>query len=193
MFKKFYKYWFHKRGWSLVGSIEPIPDKFIVIVAPHTANADFFLGLVARAILNLDSIKFLGKSQLFKFPYGFIFRALGGYPVVRSKHNNMVDSVTDIFNSHDKFCISLAPEGTRSKVDRLKTGFYHIAKNAGVPVYPVGFDYESKTIIVDEPLIPGNDMENDFRKLLVFFSGIRGKKPENGVDISILEKTVHGH
>jgi len=193
MLKSIYKYWFRKGGWSVEGSFEPMPDKFIVVVGPHTANLDFFLGIMAKSILHLDTIKFLGKSQLFKFPHGFIFRALGGYPVVRSKDNNLVDSVTEIFNVHDKFCIALAPEGTRSKVDRLKTGFYHIAKNACVPIYPVGFDYESKTIIVHEPLTPGDNMEDDFRVLINFFACIKGKNPENGVDISILEKTVHGN
>ena len=170
--------------------MEPIPDKFIVIVGPHTASADFFVGLMAKAILNLDTIKFLGKSQLFRFPFGFIFRALGGFPVERSKDNNLVDTVTEIFNSHDKFCIALAPEGTRSKVERLKTGFYHIAKNARVPIYPIGFDFRTKTIIVKDAFIPGTSMANDFKMLLEFYSKIEGKNPELGIDMTIYEKTI---
>ena len=190
MFKWLYKYWFNKGGWSVAGSFEPMPDKFIVIVGPHTANIDFLVGLMAKSILKLDAIKFLGKSQLFKFPHGFIFRALGGYPVVRTRDNNLVDSVSEIFDSHDKFCIALAPEGTRSKVDRLRTGFYHIAKKTGVPIYPVAFAYDTKTIIVSDPLIPGESIEEDFRLLINFFAGVNGKIPEKGVDLSILEKTI---
>ncbi len=190
MFKALYKYWFRKEGWSVEGSLEPIPDKFIVIVGPHTASVDFLVGLMAKAILNLDTIKFLGKSQLFRFPFGFIFRALGGFPVERSEDNNLVDTVTEIFNSHDKFCIALAPEGTRSKVGRLKTGFYHIAKNARVPIYPIGFDFRTKTIIVKDAFIPGTSMANDFKMLLEFYTKIEGKNPELGIDMTIYEKTI---
>ena len=192
MFKRFSTYWLKKNGWSIKGDFEPLPDKFIVIVAPHTASFDFFLGLMARSVFGISAIKFLGKSQLFKFPFGFIFRALGGYPVVRTKDNNLVDSVTEIFNNHEKFSIALAPEGTRAKVDRIRTGFYHIARNANIPIYPVGFDFGTKTLIVKEPMIPSDNMVNDLSELIAFYANIDGKYPELGIDMSILEKTLNG-
>lgn len=83
---------------------------------------------MARSILQIRKTKFLGKSQLFKFIYGFIFRALGGYPVERTKDNNLVDAVVDIFNSKDNLSIAIAPEGTRSRIKCFKTVFYHIKK-----------------------------------------------------------------
>ena len=190
MFKRFSAYWLKKNGWTFKGDFEPLPNKFIVIVAPHTASMDFFLGLMARSVLGLTGTKFLGKSQLFKFPFGFIFRALGGYPVVRTRDNNLVDTVAEIFNNHEKFSIALAPEGTRVKVDRLRTGFYHIARKANVPIYAVGFDFGTKTIITREPLIPSNNIEDDLRDLIDFYANLKGKYPELGIDKSILEKTI---
>jgi 1-acyl-sn-glycerol-3-phosphate acyltransferase len=192
MFKRFSAYWLKKNGWSIKGDFKPLPDKFIIIVGPHTANYDFFLGLMLRPVLGIQATKFLGKSQLFKFPYGFIFRALGGYPVVRTKDNNLVDAVTEIFNSHDKFSIALAPEGTRSKVDRLKTGFYHIAKKVKIPIYPVAFDFGTKFVIVREPFYPSDNFEKDMEELLSFYSKTKGKIPELGIDMSIYEKTISG-
>jgi 1-acyl-sn-glycerol-3-phosphate acyltransferase len=162
-------------------------------MAPHTANFDFLLGLMVRSVLGITSTKFLGKSQLFKFPHGFIFRALGGYPVIRTRDNNLVDAVTDIFSQHEKFSIALAPEGTRSKVSRLKTGFYHIAKKAHIPIYAVGFDYSTKSIRIRKPFHPSDNFEEDMRELLIYYSAMKGKNPELGVDMSILETTIGGH
>lgn len=190
MFKRFSAYWLKKNGWSVEGDFESLPDKFIIIVAPHTATIDFFLGIMARSVLGITSTKFLGKSQLFKFPLGFIFRALGGYPVERTRDNNLVDSVTEIFNKHEKFSIALAPEGTRAKVDRIRIGFYHIARKSNIPIYPVGFDFGSKTIIIREPMVPSDNMENDLRELISFYANLQGKIPELGIDMSILEKTI---
>ena len=192
MFKRFSAYWLKKNGWTIEGDFHPLPDKFIIIIAPHTANFDFFLAIMIRSVLGIQSTKYLGKSQLFKFPLGIIFRALGGYPVVRTKDNNLVDTVTDIFNSHEKFSIALAPEGTRSKVERLKTGFYHIARKANIPIYPVGFDFGTKVVVIRAPLLPSDNIENDFKDLINFFAGLEGKHPELGFDLSILEKTISG-
>jgi len=193
MFKKLATYWFKKNGWTFEGDFEPLPKKFIVIVGPHTANIDFFVGIMARSALGIQSTKFLGKSQLFKFPIGFIFRALGGYPVVRTRDNNLVDAVTEIFNQHESFSIALAPEGTRSKVDRLKTGFYHIAKKANIPIYPIGFDFGTKTIRIKEPFLPSDNIEEDFKELLRYYAGMQGKFPELGISMSILKKTISDH
>lgn len=151
MFRKLLLFIFNSLGWKFEGSFHPMPPKFIIIVAPHTSNWDFPLGIMVRSIAQITDTKFLGKSQLFKFPYGFIFRWMGGYPVVRTRDNKMVDAVVDIFNSKEKFSISLAPEGTRSKVKRIKTGFYHIAKKANVPIFLVGFDFSTKRIVIKEP------------------------------------------
>ena len=191
MFNWIFKYWFKVIGWSVKGNVTNRPDKFVLIVAPHTATSDFIIGILARSALGIHTTKYLGKSQLFKFPYGVLFRALGGYPVERTKNNNLVDAVTEIFNSHDKFSIALAPEGTRSKVSRLKTGFYHIARKANAPIIPVGFDYSTKTVIAGDPFYPTDNIETDFRLLFGFFKDIKGKYPERGIDSDIIEATIN--
>ena len=157
---------------------------------PHTANFDFILGVLARAQLDIKNAKYLGKSQLFKPPFGFIFRWLGGYPVDRSKDNNLVDAVVRIFNEHESFAVAIAPEGTRSKVERLKTGFYHIARKAGVAIIPVAFDYGRKEIVIDKPFYPTESMVDDFNYLLSFYEGKDGKYADLGLDRNIFEATV---
>lgn len=183
-----YHLYFKLFGWKFDGKIPHHLPKFIIIVAPHTSNSDFFLGIMVRSLLRLKNAKYLGKSSLFKPPFGFIFSWLGGYPVDRSKFNNLVEAVADIFNSKDKFIIALAPEGTRKKVEKLKTGFYHIAKKAQVPIVAIGFDYGSKTIHIMDPFIPGDSIKDDFKKVIEFFSQSKGDIPENGVTLAMIDR-----
>lgn len=168
-------------GWKIEGSFPPEIKKYIVAVAPHTSNWDFVIGVMARSILKMQNAKFLGKSQLFKAPYGWFFRWLGGYPVDRSSSHDIVHQVVSIFNSHNEFILALAPEGTRKKVDRLKTGFYYIAKQANIPIIPCGFDYQKKKVIVGSPFYPAENLEADIEVLMKFYSNISGKNPELGV------------
>ncbi len=182
MFRAFSKFiYFKLMGWTVDGSFDPSVKKHIIILAPHTSNWDFPLGVLSRSILQIGYAKFLGKSALFKWPYGFIFRALGGYPVDRTKTNNLVDAVVEIFNSKEQFAIALAPEGTRSKVGSLKTGFYHIAVKAGIPIYKVGFDYDRKRVVVDFPFYTTGNIGKDMASILSFFRQIKGRNPELGL------------
>lgn len=178
-----FKLWFKINSWTFVGKSPKDLKKFIVIVMPHTANADFFIGIMARSVLQLQKTKYLGKSSLFKAPFGFIFRWLGGYPVDRSKNNNLVDAVVDLFNSKESFSIALAPEGTRKKVKKLRMGFYHIAKKANVPIILIGFDYGGKRIVVDKPFYPSDDIEKDLKEIITFFSKCIGVNPQYGVNM----------
>ncbi len=152
-----------------------------MIVAPHTSNMDFVIGLAFRSLLRLTHIRFLGKKELFKLPFGFIFRMLGGTPVDRFSKHNMVDQVVTLFNSNDKFAIALSPEGTRKKVNRLRTGFYHIAKKAGVPVVMIGLDYSKKLLIVSDPFYATSNEAADFNHIINFFGPLKGKNPELGM------------
>ena len=108
-------------GWKFKGTI-PDDKKIIAIMGPHTSAHDFIICVIGRSVLNMGNrIKFLGKAELFKNPlYKYFFTAFGGYPVDRSKKNNLVDSIVDIYNSKDEFFVTIAPEGTRKKVDKLK-------------------------------------------------------------------------
>jgi 1-acyl-sn-glycerol-3-phosphate acyltransferase len=180
MLRLLYKFIFKLIGWKTEGSFPTDIKKFIVAVAPHTSNWDFVIGVLARSVLNLQKAKFLGKDSLFKPPFGWLFRAMGGYPVNRSKSHDMVEQVAAIFDSHDEFYLGLAPEGTRKKVEKLRTGFYYIAKKAKVPIIPVGFDFSKKTVVVGKPFYPTDNFQEDMSCLLDFYKRVTGKNPELG-------------
>src|SRR5690606_1368038 len=163
-------------GWKLVGQF-PILDQCVVVVVRHTHWLDFFMGLLVRSVL-AEEINYIGKKSLFKPPFGWFFRWTGGAPVDRSKNSNTVDGVVELFKLHKQFRLALAPEGTRKKVDRLKTGFYHMAKKAGVPIVMVAFDFGRKQVRIARPFLPSEDIEEDFEKIHEFYKGVRGKVPE---------------
>lgn len=181
MLRPLYVFLFGLFGWRINGSFPGELKKYIIAVAPHTSNWDFPVGVAARSILRIQSARFLGKSQLFKPPFGWLFRALGGYPVERSTSHDLVDQVVKIFNNHEKFILALAPEGTRKKVEKFKTGFYYIAKKANVPIIPVGFDFGKKEVVLGQPLYPSDNIEADFEILYSFYRNIKGRNPELGI------------
>ncbi len=168
-------------GWKVNGSFSPELKKYIIAVAPHTSNWDFPIGVLARSVLHIEKAKFLGKDSLFKPPFGWFFSWLGGYPVDRSNRHEVVQQVVNIFNKHEEFIIAMAPEGTRKKVDKLRTGFYFIAKGANIPIIPCGFDFEKKIIKVGTPFYPTDNPDHDFQILIDFYKTIHGKNPELGI------------
>lgn len=163
-------------GWKIVGNLK-LPDQCVIIVVPHTSWIDFPIGLLTRSSLGID-IHFAGKDSLFKPPLGWIFRALGGYPVDRSKRSNLVDAIVDIFKQEPVFRLAIAPEGTRKRVTELKTGFYFISKGANVPIILCKFDYEHKVVDFSQPFHPTDDKEADFEYIYQYFRGVKGKKSE---------------
>jgi 1-acyl-sn-glycerol-3-phosphate acyltransferase len=167
-------------GWKVEGELPASLRKYIIIAAPHTSWWDFPLGLLARAAIGRH-IYFLGKASLFRPPFGWIMRALGGYPVDRSKRSNVVDQVVELYNTHEDFAIALAPEGTRKKVSEFKSGFYHIAKGAGIPIICVKFDYRDRRVIYGQPFFPSDDTEADLKFLWDYFAGVQGKRPDQGI------------
>ncbi|HHT0592114.1 TPA: 1-acyl-sn-glycerol-3-phosphate acyltransferase [Legionella anisa] len=160
-------------GWKVVGEL-PQDKKYLVVVAPHTSNWDFLVGLFARFSVGVK-INFLAKNQLFFFPLGLLLKALGGAPVDRSKKSNTVEQVVEIFRSRDEFKLAITPEGTRSPVTRWKEGFYHIACQAGLPIVMVGPDYSTKEVRIHEKFQPSGDIDKDFPMILDFFRTIKGR------------------
>jgi len=173
---------FKLAGWTIVGDFPKDVKKYIIVVAPHTSGWDFLIGLLVRSIKQVEAY-FIGKDSLFKPPLGWLFRALGGYPVDRSKRTNFVDSVVDLFNSKESFAIAIAPEGTRKRVEKLKTGFYYIALGAKIPIVLGKLDYEHKIVEIAEPMYLSGNIDHDFEKIVSFFRGVKGKYPENSVHL----------
>lgn len=168
-------------GWKIEGfDINSIP-KAMVVVGPHTSGWDVIIGFFTRGSQGSD-IRFMGKHTLFKPPFGFIFRWLGGVPVDRTKHSNLVDIMASYFAKNKEFKVAIAPEGTRQKVDKLKTGFYYIAKKAQVPIVMVKFDFENKIVTYAEPFMPSDNVDNDLAKLWAYWKGVKGFHPELSID-----------
>jgi 1-acyl-sn-glycerol-3-phosphate acyltransferase len=168
-----YNFFFRLFGWKIDGKM-PEEKKYIIIVAPHTSNWDFMIGLCVRSILRFDA-KFLGKKELFRFPFGALFRWLGGLPVDRSRNVNMVDAVAQLYRQHDRLIIAMAPEGTRKYVDKWKTGFYFIALKANVPILLASFDYPSKTVFASSFFYPTGNLNEDMKKIFAFYRDKQGK------------------
>jgi 1-acyl-sn-glycerol-3-phosphate acyltransferase len=181
MFRLICSFIFNLMGWKITGGFPVGMKKYIIAVAPHTSNWDFVIGILARSVLHIEKTKFLAKASLFRPPFGWVFRLLGGYPVERSSSHDMVQQVAAIFSKHDEFYIGLAPEGTRKKVQKLKTGFYYIAKLANVPIIPAGFDFATKTVVVSKPFYPTDNFESDMSFLLDFYRKIKGRNPQFGI------------
>jgi 1-acyl-sn-glycerol-3-phosphate acyltransferase len=169
-------------GFQIEGDPGNSISQKIYAVIPHTSNWDFPLGLLVRSAARID-VQFVGKDSLFKPPHGFIFRWLGGHPVDRSKRNNYVTSIVDLFKRHPKLALAMAPEGTRKKVDQLKTGFYHIARLAGIPIILTQFDFGKKKVVFSPPFYPTGDQKEDFEEIYDFFRAVKGKRVDLGFDI----------
>lgn len=169
-------------GWKMTGSVDTKIKKCVFIVIPHTSNLDFFLGLLVRGILNIQ-INFVGKKELFAFPFGYYFRSVGGAPLDRSGGKNNVDATVEVFNKHETFRLALSPEGTRKKVTELRTGFYYIALKANVPIVPVAFDYGKKEIRIGNPVTVTGNFDVDMKQILPHFKGVEGKIPERGFKV----------
>jgi 1-acyl-sn-glycerol-3-phosphate acyltransferase len=168
-----FDFFFRALGWKIVGNIPLNLPKSVIIVSPHATWKDFPIGLGARSIMNLP-IYFWGKKELFDGTLGGIFSWLGGYPVDRSKNNNLVGAIVDIYNTKETFHAVLAPEGTRKDVEALKTGFYYIAVQAKVPIIMIGFDYVNKQIRIREPFFPTGDFNVDKHVIADYFQTIPG-------------------
>ncbi|HMA21835.1 MAG TPA: lysophospholipid acyltransferase family protein [Gemmatimonadaceae bacterium] len=164
-------------GWKFEGTI-PDEPKFVIIVAPHTSNWDFFVGLWAYFAIGFR-ISFLGKHSVFVGPAGWFMRWLGGIPVVRTVHSDRVKENVAAFNAAEKMIFVLAPEGTRKFVPEWKTGFYYVADGARVPIVPVVFDFGRHVIRIEAPFHTTGDRDADFVKLQNLYRGVKGKHPEN--------------
>lgn len=174
--KQFARFVLLLTGWRLEGDI-PDLRKCVIIGAPHTSNWDFFFGLLYKMYYGLN-IHFLMKQELFRFPLKFIFSAIGGIPVNRGQKNNLVDTLYKKFSQQENFFLAIAPEGTRNRVKQWKRGFYHIAKQANVPIVLAYMDYGRKVVGVGPVFYPGTDIEEDMSEIKSFYASVQAKFPE---------------
>jgi len=167
-------------GWKVVGNTNFSKDKIkkaVIIAAPHTSWHDFYMGVLLRSVLNIKT-NFVGKKELFVFPLGWLFRLLGGAPIDRHTKENKVSTIAKLFSQNEEFRMTMSPEGTRKKVDKWRTGFYYIAKEAKVPIIMFTLDFENKQNKISEPFYPTDNVEKDFEFMHAFYKDVKGKIPE---------------
>lgn len=162
-------------GWKVEGKFPDLP-KFVVIGAPHTSNWDFmmFLGVIFTLQAN---VRFMGKAEVFRNPFGWFFYWCGGVPVERSKSQGLVEQMVQACKASEQFILVIAPEGTRHRVREWKMGFYHIARDAGIPVVMAIVDGAKKTVHVGQIFHPTENMEADIKAIKGFFAGVVGINP----------------
>jgi len=165
------------RGWSFEGRIPDVP-KMVLIVAPHTSNWDFLTGLWAKLALQLKA-SFLGKHTLFWWPFGVFLRAIGGIPIDRSRAHGVTEDAVRALRDGEGMVLVIAPEGTRSKTERWKSGFHRIAVAAGVPILVVAFDYGKKVIRLGPLVHPTQSYDEDLRTILSHYSAEMALHPES--------------
>tara|TARA_B100001175_G_C19511904_1_gene644429 strand:+ start:2390 stop:2914 length:525 start_codon:yes stop_codon:yes gene_type:complete len=154
-------------GWKIEGDF-PQLKKFILAIFPHERNMDFVIGVLTRAILN-KKISYVGKKELFNPFTAWFFMALGGSPINRDSSENKVSTIAHLFKENDTFRMAIAPEGTRKKVKRWKTGFYYISLEAEVPILLVHFNYPLKKVSFLRLFYPTRDIEKDFMEMKAYF------------------------
>ena len=161
-------------GFRFQGNLPNVP-RVVIAVAPHTSNWDFVIGVAAMWALDMRLVWF-GKHTIFRWPFGALLRTMGGVPVDRAASHGIVGEVVAAFNASEQMWFALAPEGTRSKVERFRSGFLHIAQGAGVPVLLAYLDYEHKCVGFGPLIDPSGDVAEDLLYVENFYRGVRGKR-----------------
>tara|TARA_B100000925_G_scaffold105978_1_gene78124 strand:- start:38 stop:616 length:579 start_codon:yes stop_codon:yes gene_type:complete len=173
-------------GWTLDRTNPPVTN-CVVIAAPHTSNWDFILMLLFAGAFGLK-ISWMGKSNLFIKPFGYFLRLIGGISINRRKKNQIVDHMISLFRQRENFLLVVPVEGTRARANFWKSGFYHIAKGANVPILPTFLDYGNKRGGFGVPIITTNNLLSDMQKIRDFYAPFKGKFPSNSGPVKLQEE-----
>jgi 1-acyl-sn-glycerol-3-phosphate acyltransferase len=168
-------------GWRVVLVPPPVP-KAVVIFYPHTSNWDFVIGILARAAVAIP-VGFVGKDTLFRPPFGWLFRWLGGIPVNRRERTGFVGQMAELFARRDSLYLAIAPEGTRAKADHWKSGFYRVALATGVPLGLAFIDYPRREVGIESWLDLSGREHEDLARIRALYAEKRGKRPEKQGDV----------
>lgn len=159
--------------WKISGTAPPVP-KYVMIAAPHTSNWDFALTLLMGLALKMD-VYIMGKKDLTEWPFGFMFEWMGIIPVDRSQASDTVGRAVQCFREHSELILLVPPSGTRKKVTQWKTGFYHIANEARVPIAQGFLDYGTRTGGVGPLFHTTGDIDADMIQIRAFYASFTGK------------------
>ena len=173
-------------GWRPKGEVPPEP-KMVVIAVPHTSNRDFIPGILAAWALGLK-VSWIGKHTLFRWPYGWFMRWIGGIPVERHVRARVVEQMVGAFDEAESLYLMVAPEGTRRPLPYWKSGFYHIAVGAGVPIALGFINGAEKRLGLGPLLVPTGDIGSDMDQIRAFYADIPGIRPENTSKMRLREE-----
>ena len=173
-------------GWRLEGT-RPAKDGYVLIAAPHTSNWDFPLMLLCGAAFDMR-IRWMGKHSLFRPPLGWVMRAMGGMPIKRHRNGNVVSEMVEAFQRIPGLILVVPTEGTRSRTEYWKSGFYHIARQARVPIVPSFLDFGQKCAGFGPPMQTSGDLSADMQYFRDFYAGMRGKFPDQFGPIRLKEE-----
>jgi 1-acyl-sn-glycerol-3-phosphate acyltransferase len=163
-------------GWRREGKLPDIP-KYVMIAAPHTSNWDFLFTMAVAFAFRLN-ICWMGKHTLFRRPFGPLLRLLGGIPIDRTKSRDTVSQIAQAFRERARMVMIISPEGTRKKVKVWKTGFYHIARGANVPVLLAFLDYMRKVGGLGPLVYLSENLEADMAVIRNFYANVTPRHPE---------------
>ena len=170
-------------GWQL-DEQQPLTQHYVLIAYPHTSNWDFILGMIAKWAMGMP-LNWVAKHSMFWGPFKYLFVAMGGVPLNRQKSSGFIQKNIELFEQRPEFVLGLMPEGTRSKTAALKTGFYHIAHGANVPIALAYLDYKNKKIGVGKFIETTGNINADFELIKEFYQDKTGHTPENQSDLVI--------
>lgn len=161
--------------WQVKGTVYNAP-KLVMVLAPHTSTCDFLVGLASMLAVGFRSSWLIAAKHTW-WPLGIFMRRLGGIPVHRSAPHDVVSQMVKTFNDNDKLLFALSPEGTRKKVTKWKTGFWHIASDAGVPIQLISFDYARRITECGPVIETSNNIEADMKLIQNYYKGVQAKYP----------------
>ncbi len=175
-------------GWKMQGE-RPTEPRYVIIAAPHTSNWDMPFMLAMAFVYDIP-VRWMGKHTLFKRPFGAFFRRMGGIPIVRHRAGGVVDQMVEYFKDEPSLVLMVPAEGTRSHVDYWKSGFYHIARGADVPVCLSYLDFSKKVGGIGPMIRLTGDVRADMDEIRAFYAGKQGFCPENVGEIRLREEDV---
>lgn len=182
MFQRLFSFLFGISGWRVCGNLPSNHSKYIILVGPHTSYKDFLVGVGARNYLKFSPY-FLIKKRFFGIPLlNNFLKHINAIGVENQGNNTLVEAISEEVKKRDNFILMLTPEGTRSKVKKIRSGFYHIARKSNIPIVCIGLDYPTKTLTISEPKHIILDFKKAIEYYTNYFADFVGKYPEKGIN-----------
>jgi 1-acyl-sn-glycerol-3-phosphate acyltransferase len=181
--------WLRAFGWRVEGAL-PDCRRAVVVAAPHTSNWDLPFMLAVAFVLGVKP-SWLGKRELFRAPFGRVLRWLGGVPVDRGARQGLVGQAVARFGAVERLFLVIPPSGTRARATHWKSGFYHVARGAGVPIVCAYLDYHDRVGGIGLVLTPSGDVRADMDRIRSFYAAKRGKHPGQATPVRLREEEPH--